>query len=441
MPYLQQIIFALSLISFGWLIYQRFNGIITTIQSAQPISLSDHPNQRWKNLFLLAFGQTKMFQKPLVAFFHLCIYLGFILINIEVLEIVLDGLLGTHRLFFPMLGSFYIILINFFEILSLLVVVACIVFLLRRSLMPINRLNHPDLDGFPKKDAINILLIELVLMFALWKMNAMDAVLQTRGVEHYPPTGPFIISQNLIPIVQHFSTNSLILFERIAWWFHILGILSFALYVSYSKHLHIFFAFPSTYYSNLNGSGKMNLMPTVLNEIKIIMGESPEPETAPNVNQKFGAKDALDLTWKNALDAYSCTECGRCTEQCPANASGRILSPRKIMMSTRDRLEEITANRKVNHGVFKEDGKSLLNDYISAEELRACTTCQACVEACPINLNPLDIILSLRRYQIMELSDAPSNWNSMFNNLETSQSPWKMNPTDRFNWSKSDENN
>ncbi len=441
MEYLQQIFFALALAGFGWLIFQRFQGIISTIKAAKPVDLSDNSSERWKNVFLLAFGQKKMFQKPLVAIFHIFIYSGFLLINIEVLEIVLDGLLGTHRLFFPILGSFYSILINFFEVLSLLVVISCLVFLVRRWFLPIARLKHSDLNGFPKNDALYILYIELVLMFALWKMNAIDAVLQSRGVEHYPEAGTFLISQNLIPFFETFSTGTLIIFERIAWWFHILGILSFALYVTYSKHLHIFFAFPSTYFSNLNSSGKINYMPSVFNEIKIMMGEAQDTGQAPDPNQKFGAKDVLDLTWKNALDAYSCTECGRCTEQCPANASGRLLSPRKIMMATRDRLEQVSENRKENKGEFKEDGKSLLNDFISAEELRACTTCQACVEACPINLNPLDIILQLRRYQIMELSDAPSHWNSMFNNLETSQSPWKFNPSDRFNWSKTDESN
>lgn len=441
MGYLEQIFFALALAGFGWLIFQRFQGIVSTIHAAKPIDLSDNSPQRWKNVFLLAFGQKKMFQKPLVAIFHFFIYSGFLLINIEVLEIVLDGLLGTHRLFFPILGSFYSILINFFEVLSLLVVISCIVFLVRRWFLPIDRLKHSDLNGFPKNDALYILYIELVLMFALWKMNAIDAVLQSRGLEHYPRAGTFLISQNLIPFFESYSTGTLIIFERIAWWFHILGILSFALYVTYSKHLHIFFAFPSTYFSNLNSSGKINYMPSVFHEIKIMMGEAQDTGQAPDPNQKFGAKDVLDLTWKNALDAYSCTECGRCTEQCPANASGRLLSPRKIMMATRDRLEQVSANRKENKGEFKEDGKSLLNDFISAEELRACTTCQACVEACPINLNPLDIILQLRRYQIMELSDAPSHWNSMFNNLETSQSPWKFNPSDRFNWSKTDESN
>ena len=441
MEYLQQIFFALALAGFGWLIFQRFQGIISTIKAAKPVDLSDNSSERWKNVILLAFGQKKMFQKPLVAIFHIFIYSGFLLINIEVLEIVLDGLLGTHRLFFPILGSFYSILINFFEVLSLLVVISCLVFLVRRWFLPIARLKHSDLNGFPKNDALYILYIELVLMFALWKMNAIDAVLQSRGVEHYPEAGTFLISQNLIPFFESYSTGTLIIFERIAWWFHILGILSFALYVTYSKHLHIFFAFPSTYFSNLNSSGKINYMPSVFHEIKIMMGEAQDTGQAPDPNQKFGAKDVLDLTWKNALDAYSCTECGRCTEQCPANASGRLLSPRKIMMATRDRLEQVSENRKENKGEFKEDGKSLLNDFISAEELRACTTCQACVEACPINLNPLDIILQLRRFQIMELSDAPSHWNSMFNNLETSQSPWKFNPSDRFNWSKTDESN
>ncbi|MEY2941096.1 MAG: hypothetical protein RJA67_781 [Bacteroidota bacterium] len=436
MTYLPQLLFIALLGGMGYVIYQRFSLIIQTIRLARPLVLSDHPSERFKRMALLAFGQKKMFSKPLVGFFHFLIYIGFVLINIEILEIILDGILGSHRLFAPFLGSLYAGLMNFFEILAGGVFVACVVFFLRRGVFRIARLqaaNHKELTGFPVKDAYQILLIEVILMLALWTMNGADAVLQTRGVEHYQSVGSFIISGHLTGFLSTLSTSALLLLERAAWWFHICGILAFALYVTYSKHLHIFFAFPSAYFSSLESSAKMSAMPAVTHEVKLMLGQPVEAQ--PATNAKFGAKDVMDLTWKNALDAYSCTECGRCTEQCPANQTGRALSPRKIMMDTRDRLEEVGGILKANKGAFVEDGKSLF-DRISAEELRACTSCQACVEACPMELSPLSIILEMRRYQIMELSDAPGAWNAMFANVETNQSPWKFNTADRLNWAK-----
>ena len=436
MTYLPQLLFIALLGGMAYVIYQRFSLIIQTIRLARPVELNDQPSERIKRMALLAFGQKKMFSKPIVGFFHFLIYIGFVLINIEVLEILLDGILGTHRLFAPFLGTFYTGLLNFFEILAAGVFLACVVFFLRRGVFRIGRLqpsNHKELTGFPVKDAYQILLIEVVLMLALWTMNGADAVLQTRGLEHYHPVGSFVISGSLMPLFETFSTGSLILLERGAWWFHIAGILAFALYVTYSKHLHIFFAFPSAYFSSLESSAKMSAMPSVTHEVKLMLGHPVEEQAASTA--KFGAKDVMDLTWKNALDAYSCTECGRCTEQCPANQTGRALSPRKIMMDTRNRLEEVGVILKANKGAFVEDGKSLF-DRISAEELRACTSCQACVEACPMELSPLSIILEMRRYQIMELSDAPGAWNAMFANVETNQSPWKFNPADRLNWAK-----
>ena len=436
MNYLPQLLFIALLGAMAYVIYQRFSLIIQTIRLSRPVELNDQPSERFKRMALLAFGQKKMFSKPVVGFFHFLIYIGFVLINIEVLEILLDGILGTHRLFAPLLGSFYSGLLNFFEILAAGVFVACVFFFLRRGVFRTGRLQstkHNELAGFPVKDAYQILLIEVVLMLALWTMNGADAVLQTRGVEHYQPVGSFVISGSLMPLFETFSTGALILLERGAWWIHIAGILAFALYVTYSKHLHIFFAFPSAYFSSLESSGKMSAMPSVTHEVKLMLGQPVEEQAASTA--KFGAKDVMDLTWKNALDAYSCTECGRCTEQCPANQTGRALSPRKIMMDTRDRLEEVGGILKANKGTFVEDGKSLF-DRISAEELRACTSCQACVEACPMELSPLSIILEMRRYQIMELSDAPGAWNAMFANVETNQSPWKFNPADRLNWAK-----
>ena len=436
MTYLPQILFIALLGGMSYLIFQRFSLIIQTIRLARPVALSDHPSERFKRMALLAFGQKKMFSKPIVGFFHFLIYIGFVLINVEILEIILDGILGTHRLFAPFLGSLYPGLMNFFEILAGGVFVACVFFFLRRGVFRTGRLQsskHRELAGFPVKDAYQILLIEVILMLALWTMNGADAVLQTRGVEHYQSVGSFIISGHLTGFLSTLSTSALVLLERGAWWFHICGILAFALYVTYSKHLHIFFAFPSAYFSSLESSAKMSAMPSVTHEVKLMLGQPVEEQ--PATDAKFGAKDVMDLTWKNALDAYSCTECGRCTEQCPANQTGRALSPRKIMMDTRDRLEEVGGILKANKGAFVEDGKSLF-DRISAEELRACTSCQACVEACPMELSPLNIILEMRRFQIMELSDAPGAWNAMFANVETNQSPWKFNPADRLNWAK-----
>ncbi len=435
MNWISTIIFLGLLGFFGRLIGKRFALIAKTIHLTQPVFLQDQPQKRFNRMLRLAFGQQKMFDKPIVAFFHLCIYIGFILINIEVLEIVIDGIFSTHRIFAEILGSFYPLLINFFEILSALVFIACIFFIVRRTLLPVKRLKHPDLKGFPTKDALTILGIEMVLMLALWTMNASDVLLQASN-SHYPQVGQFIISSHLIPLFQSLNQTSLQIVERFAWWFHITGILSFALYVTYSKHLHIFFAFPATYFSDLYPYGTMRSMPSVAHEVNSMLGLPTDPNYVPNPNAKFGAKDVFDLNIKNALDAYSCTECGRCTEQCPANQSGRLLSPRKIMMATRDRLEDVGKVLDINNGTWVDDGKSLLNDYISGEELRACTTCQACLQACPIALNPLDIILQMRRFQIMELSEAPSEWNLMFNNIETNQAPWKFNPDDRLNWAK-----
>ena len=438
MTYFFQFLFIALLASMSYLISMRFKGIIATIRLSQPVYLSDQPAERWKRVFLLAFGQKKMFQKPFVGLMHFLIYIGFILINAEILEIILDGILGTHRLFAPFLGSLYPLLLNFFELLAAGVFLACLVFFARRGIFKVQRLqseNHSELKGFPIRDAYTILIVECVLMMALWTMNAADAVLQSRGVEHFQAVGSFIVSENLIPFLDSYSSEALYLIERIAWWFHIAGILGFALYVTYSKHLHIFFAFPAAYYSSLKSSAYIPSLDSVTHEVKLMLGQPASGEAAPT-NLRFGAKDVMDLNWKNLLDAYSCTECGRCTDQCPANQTGRSLSPRKIMMDTRDRLEEVSVILSKNKGQFVDDGQSLL-DKISGEELRACTTCQACVEACPMELSPLNIILELRRYQIMEMSDAPAAWNSMFSNIETNQAPWKFNPSDRMNWAKS----
>ena len=396
--------------------------------------LYDNKPLRWKNLMLLALGQKKMFKNPLVAVMHLIIYAGFIIINAEVLEIILDGLLGTHRLFFPFLGGFYTFLINFFEILAVGVFAVCVIFLVRRNIIKLKRFISKDLNGWPRTDANYILITEIILMTLFLTMNGADRALQLQNSEHYYNTGNFIFSGMIAPIFNGLNESSLIIIERSCWWLHIVGILAFLNYLPYSKHLHIMLAFPNAYYARLNVQGKINNMQSVQNEVKYMM----QPELAPTGNapsQKFGAKDIFDLSWKNLLDAYSCTECGRCSTACPANLTGKLLSPRKIMMDTRDRLDAVGKNIKIN-GEYKDDGTQLLNNYITVEELRACTTCNACVEACPVSISPLDIIIELRRSLIMEDSNAPQEWNAMFSNIENNFAPWKFSPDERDKWAE-----
>ena len=398
-------------------------------------TLSDNSSERWKNLLLLAFGQKKMFRNPLVAVMHFFVYAGFIIINIEVLEIVLDGITGKHRLFAAPLGGFYSFLINAFEVLALLVLVACVIFLVRRNIIKLKRFISKDLDGWPRSDANYILITEIVLMSLFLILNASDTLLQTRGVEHYAahPTGNFVISQYLQPLLNGMSDSGLQLVERGSWWLHIVGIFAFLNYLPYSKHLHIVLAFPNAYYARLKPMGEMENMPSIQKEVLYAM----QPELAPTgeqpAPQKFGARDVVDLSWKNLMDAYSCTECGRCSAACPANQTGKLLSPRKIMMDTRDRLEEIGRNINTNKE-FKDDGKSLLHNYISVEELRACTTCNACVQECPVSISPLDIIIQLRRYLVMEESNSPQEWTAMFSNVENNFAPWKFSPEERDKW-------
>lgn len=432
MQIVQQVLFAVCLGAAIWFFSKKVKEIRRNILLGIDEDLTDNPSQRWKNMLLLAFGQKKMFKNPLVAVLHLFVYVGFVIINLEVLEIVLDGLLGTHRLFLSPLGSFYSFLINSFELLAISVLVACVIFLIRRNIIKLKRFISKDLSGWPKTDANNILITEIVLMSLFLLMNSTDRALQLNAAEHYHDTGNFILSGFFAPFLSGLSTSTLIFIERSAWWLHIIGILAFLNYLPWSKHLHILLAFPNAWYARLTNTGTMSNMTSVQNEVKYMM----QPELAPteaSSPSKFGAKDVMDLSWKSLLDAYSCTECGRCSAVCPANTTGKLLSPRKIMMSTRDRLEEVGRNINSNKE-FKDDGKTLLNNYITVEELRACTTCNACVEECPVSINPLSIILELRRSLIMEDSNAPGEWNAMFSNVENNFAPWKFSPDERDKW-------
>jgi len=432
----QQILFILLSAVAISLFVRKIREIRRNINLGREENLSDNPNVRWKNVLLLAFGQKKMFRNPLVALLHFFVYAGFIIINLEVLEIVLDGIFGTHRLFVPLLSGFYKFLINAFEVLAVLVIIACAIFLIRRNIIKLRRFISKDLDGWPRSDANYILITEIVLMTLFLTLNASDTVLQAGGVAHYSEhtTGNFIFSKYLHPLLNGISNDGLVAVERTCWWLHIAGIYAFLNYLPYSKHLHIILAFPNAYYTRLLPLGKMENMPAVQKEVLYAM----QPELAPTGTdaeppKKFGAKDIMDLSWKNLMDAYSCTECGRCSAACPANITGKLLSPRKIMMDTRDRTEEIGRNVNKNNS-FIDDGKSLLHNYISVEELRACTACNACVQECPVSINPLDIILQLRRYLVMEESNSPQEWNAMFSNVENNFAPWKFSPDERDKW-------
>jgi heterodisulfide reductase subunit C len=435
MNYIQQAAFLLLAIFAIGLFAKNIRQIIRNIGLGREEDLSDNSAIRWKNLILLAFGQKKMFRNPLVAVLHFVIYAGFIIINVEVLEIVLDGLLGTHRLFLPALGGFYSFVINFFELLAVGVIAVCVVFLARRNILKLKRFISKDLNGWPRSDANYILLTEIILMTLFLTMNAADRALQLQGAEHYAATGDFLVSGSLASLFTNMGTGSLVLLERTCWWLHIIGILAFLNYLPYSKHLHILLAFPNAYYAKLDPFGKMDNMENVANEVKYMMQPELTPPAADGQPMKFGAKDVMDLSWKNLLDAYSCTECGRCSAACPATQTGKLLSPRKIMMDTRDRLEEVGKNISQNKS-FQPDGKTLVFDYISVEELRACTTCNACVQECPVSISPLDIILELRRSLVMEDSNAPQEWNAMFGNIENNFAPWKLSPDDRDAWVK-----
>lgn len=424
-----QIIFLV--ITLAAIVLFTFNSrkIIRNIRLGRPVDRSDQPQKRLMTMLRVAFGQSKMVVRPIPAFLHFFVYIGFVIINIEVVEIMIDGLFGTHRIFHG-LGGLYDFLIASFEILALTVWVACVIFLIRRNVLKLKRFSGVEMTSWPKSDANYILITEILLMTAFLMMNAADLKLQVLGAVHYTNAGAFPISQYLINLLPS-SENALIAIERGCWWFHIIGILAFLNYLPYSKHFHILFAFPNTYFSNLEPKGEFTNMASVTNEVKAMLDPSFVPAEAEA--GKFGAKDATDLSWVNLMNAYTCTECGRCTDSCPANLTGKLLSPRKIMMDTRDRITEIGKNIDKN-GADHQDGKSLLDDYITREEIWACTSCNACVQACPVNIDPLQIIMELRRFAVMEESQAPGSINAMLGNIENNQAPWKYSPADRFNW-------
>lgn len=430
MNYIDNILFAVIL-AFG-LGYFAMNvkKLIRNIKLGKDVNRTDNSSARWKNMAMIALGQSKMIKRPIAGVLHIIVYVGFVIINLEVLEIIIDGLFGTHRVF-SFLGSFYDFLIGSFEILALLVLVAVIVFWTRRNIIKLKRFWNPEMKGWPKNDGNIILYFEVVLMTLFLVMNATDAHFQANHSGN-------VISQFIAPLFSNFSEASLHIIERTAWWIHICGILVFLNYLYFSKHLHILLAFPNTYYADLNPLGQLDNLESVTNEVKLMMDPNVDPFAAPanpdEVPAKFGASDVQDLNWVQLLNAYTCTECGRCTSSCPANQTGKKLSPRKIMMDTRDRLVEVGKNIDLNKGVFVDDNKSLLNDYISPEELWACTSCNACVEECPVNISPLSIIIDMRRYLVMEQSAAPMSLNAMMSNIENNGAPWQYNQQDRLNW-------
>jgi len=426
-----QIIFILLCLTGIALFSLNVRKVIRNIKLGKAANRTDQPAKRWLTMLKVAFGQTKMAARPVPFLLHLVVYLGFVIINLEVLEIMIDGIFGTHRAFAG-LGGFYNFLIGSFEFLALGVWLGCAVFLIRRNVLKLKRFNGVEMKAWPKSDANYILITEILLMTAFLLMNAADAKLQLLGESHYISAGAFPVStwlQCLLPT----SAASLMVIERICWWFHIIGIFAFLNYLPYSKHFHILFAFPNTYFSNLEPKGEFTNMTSVTNEVKAMLDPSFVP--AATIPGKFGAKDVNDLTWINLMNAYTCTECGRCTSVCPANITGKLLSPRKIMMDTRDRMEEVGKNID-KHGMDHQDGKALLDDYITREEIWACTSCNACTEACPINIDPLAIIVELRRFAVMEESNAPASINAMLGNVENNGAPWKYSPADRLNWAE-----
>ena len=427
---ISQIIFALLLAAAGFFIFKRYQFVKGNILLGQKGPETDRKGERLKTMILVAFGQGKMFSRPFVAILHFILYSGFVIINLELIEIILDGLTGEHRSFIGF-GGYYRLLINLFEVLAGLVIIACVVFLIRRNFGKIKRFQSPEIKQWPKRDANIILITEILLMKAFLIMNAADSLLTQRDAT--PCRVPsFWVSQISQPFLKMYSTATLEGISHFCWWFHIVGILGFIVYLSYSKHLHILLAFPTTYFSKLQSPGNLSNDKTVTNEVKLML--DPNAVVEPVEFTRFGVKDVSDMKRTQLLSAYSCTECGRCTSVCPANQTGKLLSPRKVMMDVRDRMEEIGNAKAANKGVWVEDGKSLIRDYISEEEVWACTTCNACTDACPIDINPMEVLVDLRRYLIMEESKSPDSITSMFNNVENNGAPWAMSAMNRADW-------
>jgi heterodisulfide reductase subunit C len=444
MQILAQILFVIVLVAGIGFFARNIKRIIRNVKLGREVDRSDNPGERFAKMARIAMGQSKMVKRPIAGFLHIVVYVGFIIINIEVLEIVIDGVFGTHRIF-SFLGGFYDVLIFSFEILAFLVFLGVIIFWIRRNIINIRRFLSRELKGWPKNDANYILYFEMVLMILFLTMNAADYQLQLNGADHYASEagilGSFPVSQYLLPLLDGLSNATLIIIERTAWWLHILGILFFLNYLYYSKHLHIILAFPNVYLSKLTPQGEFDNLESVKKEVELMMDPNADPFAAPAESEdegepeKFGASDIFDLNQVQLLNAYTCTECGRCTSECPANQTGKKLSPRKIMMDTRDRVEEVGEIINKN-GKFEDDGKQLLDDYILREELWACTTCNACVEACPVGIDPLSIILDMRRYLVMEQSAAPNELAIAMTNIENNGAPWPYNQMDRLNWAQ-----
>ena len=439
MEYIPNILFFLLLAAGVGYFTKNIRTVIRNIKLGIPVAINDHKKERYGNVARIALGQSKLLKRPISGALHAIVYLGFIIINIEVLEIIIDGLLGTHRIF-AFLGGFYDFLIGTFEILALLVLVSVVLFWTRRNVLKIKRFLSPEMKGWPKQDGNIILYFEVVLMGLFLIMNSSDYALQQMGAAHYIQAGSYPVSSLFAGVFDGMSQSSLIVIERTAWWLHITGILIFLNYLYFSKHLHILLAFPNVYFGAITPKGQFKNNQAVTAEVKMMMDPSVDPFAAPAPDApppaKFGASDVMDLSQVQLLNAYTCTECGRCTSECPANQTGKKLSPRKIMMDTRDRLQEVSKNIDANAGVFVPDGKELLKDYISTEELWACTTCNACVEACPVSIDPLSIIMDMRQYLVMEQSAAPTELNGTMTNIENNGAPWPFNQMDRLNWAK-----
>lgn len=444
---LQQILFILVSAAAIGIAWRAFMRVRRNILLGQEEDISGDSGQRWRNVLLVAFGQQKMFKRWIPAIFHFFIYLAFLITQVELIEIFIDGIFGQHRFFADKLGGFYTFVISFIEVLSLLAFVATIIFLARRNLLKVPRFWKPEMKGWPQLDGNLILLFEIILLIGIFSMNGADVLLQQMEPSHFKDTGTLAVSSWLGPaLFGGLDAGSLHVVERFGWWLHLSMVFVFLNYLPYSKHLHIFLAFPNTYFARLQSRGEMENMPAIMNEVKSMMGLSEATEDNGEDLPEFGANDVFSLSWKNIMDAYSCTECGRCTAVCPANITGKKLSPRKVLMDIRDRAEVVGRNiesgkeefaKDTSQAVSKtnyEDGKSLF-DYITPEELHACTTCNACVEACPVLINPLDPILKMRRYEILTLSQGPSDWLPMFNSMENSGSAWAI-PDDRDKWAK-----